>query len=271
MRKRTMSLLICGVALLVAGAAQADNIVEFEMFRADQDGDGTADLYAAQTFVEMPGATAVDLLPQGGGTVAFTAYGGGNFGWASSDHATLAGLNTEIGGTHTLRIMHGGGVSNYQYAMGQITDGMFPNLPTLDAVPANIAQDYNFQWTWAGTADGMWADAQIFGKFYKEEESDGGSFFVGTTTSWIPDSAPETGAGEFLIAYEFEGDVEAGSGIVVSGWTLLSGPDIFGAAGDEILDFAESEDIAVFTVVPEPATLSLLALGACLALLRKRK
>lgn len=270
MRKRTMSLLVCGIALLVAGAAQADNIVDFAVIRQDEDANGTADLYFSDIWVEVFGATAVDLLTGGGWTVPLTGFGGGEFWLESDEYATLADLNFGIGGTHVLRITHAGGVSDYQYTLGEITDAMFPDIPVLDAVPANIPQNYNFEWTWDDAADDMEAEAEIFGKLYKEESSDEGSFVVGTTTSWVPDFAPETGAGEFLIGYGLGGDVKADDGIAVSGWTLLSGDELFGGGTDEVVDFADSEDEVQFTVVPEPATLLLLALGG-LAMLRKRR
>ena len=250
MQRRT-TLLLCGIVLLVAVAAQAENYVEFIVYRQDQDNNGTADLYLAEIFVGVSGATAVDLLFQGGGTVSFTDWGD-EFELEAGDYATLAGLNAALNGTNTLRVTHAGGVSDYQYTMGQVTEGMFPNIPTLAAVPGNIQQDHNFQWTWAGTADEMFADAEIFGKLWKGQESLGGSFVVGTTTSWTPDFSPETGAGEFLVSYENKGDVLAGNGSAISGWTLLSGSELFGGGDDEVLDFVGSVDEVEFTVVGYP-------------------
>lgn len=276
MHKRTISLLLCFAALVVAMGPQvaqaipSGNFIEFETWREDTDGNGTADLFGAEIFGEIPDATAIEILFGGGGSETFD-FGGGEFWLESDEHATLAALNAEIGGTHTLRITHSGGVTDYEFTMGTITDGMFPALPVLAPVPASIPQNYNFQWAWSGSADEMDAEAEIDGSFYDEEESFGGSFVVGVTTDWTPDFAPHTGLGEFYVGYANMGDVAADNGLVVSDWLLAAGPDIFAGPNDEVLDFADSGDIAFFNVVPEPATMTILALGACLPLFRRKR
>ena len=268
-----LSRAICAavVCASLVSAASAENLVEFWLERWDQDGDGVADVYGAGIDIEVAGATAVDMVLSGGATEPFDA-GFSGFWFDTSEDVSLATLNSNIGGAHTVRITHAGGVSEYQYTRALITDSLFPNLPTLAAVPASIEQDHNFQWAWAGSADEMWAEADIYNKLYKEDEDDLSivPFAVGVTTSWTPDFAPETGDGEFTIAYTFMGDVKAGNGISISEWTLLSGAELFGGANDELEDWVDSLDIEYFTVVPEPATMGMLAMGG-LALLRKRQ
>ncbi|KKN87853.1 hypothetical protein LCGC14_0253840 [marine sediment metagenome] len=265
-----LSRAICAavVCASLVSAASA-NFVEFWVERWDQDGNGVAYTYGAGIEIQVTGATAVEMVLSGGGTAPFVA-GPSGFWFDTSDGVSLATLNSEIGGAHTVRITHAGADSVYQYTRAVITDGLFPNLPTLDAVPANIEQDHNFQWAWAaGSADEMWADAEIYNKLYKESESID-PFEVGTTTSWAPDFAPETGDGEFIIGYTFVGDVKAGNGISISAWTRDSGDELFGGVDDEIEDFVDSLDIENFTVVPEPTTLLVMACGA-IGLLRRRR
>ena len=263
-------LLLIGRALCVmvcvssASAARADNFIEFLVSREPED-----DRYRAGIYVDIPGATTIELLPQGGGALPFEVQGGGSFWLQRSDFATLGDLNTNIAGTHTLRITHTGGVSDYEYTRAQIEEGIFANVPVLNPVPAGIPQNYNFQWTWSGAADEMYADAQIHDKLSKEED-DEGSFVIGVTTDWTPDFSPETGTGHFVIDYSYIGDVELGNGISITGWALLSGDELFGGANDEIDDCIDSQDMAYFTVVPEPGATALLALGG-LSLLRRRR
>ncbi len=276
MHKRTISLLLCFAALVVAMGPQVaqaiapGNFIEFEVWREDTDGDGTADLFGTEIFGEIPDATAIEILFDGGGSQTFDFWGG-EFWLEANEHTTLGALNAEIGGNHTLRITHSGGVTDYDFTMGTITDGMFPALPVLAPVPANIPQNYNFQWAWSGSASEMYAEAEIDGSFYEEEESFSGGFTVGLSTDWTPDFAPHTGFGEFYVGYAKVGDVKAGNGLAVSGWSKTGGgTDIFAGVNDMVLDFADSGDLVFFNVVPEPATMSMLALGG-LAMLRRRR
>ena len=272
-RLNWLSRAICAavVCASLVSAASAQNFVEFLVSRQEED-----DRYRAGIYVEVSGATAVELLPDGGGTLPFYAPPDDPSGFflQTCDFATLAALNASIDGTHTLRMTHAGGISDYEYTRALITEDMFAKVPALGTVPASIPQNYNFQWTWSGTADDadeMYAHAEIFDKLSKEDDDEGG-FTIGQTTSWTPDFSPETGHGRFVIDYSFIGDVELGTGITISGWELVPGGDeLFGGVHDEIDDCIDSQDMAYFTVVPEPATMGLLALGGMGLLRRKSK
>ena len=264
--------MVCGAVVRVSlvSAAPADGFVEFIVSREQED-----DRYRAGIFVEITGATGVELLPQGGGVLPFEVpYDEPEAFWLQrSDFATLAALNANIAGTHTLRVTHPGGISEYQYTREVVTEGIFPKVPVLDAVPAIIGQMHNFTWTWAGTAgeaDEMYATARIYDRLAKGDNDEGG-FVIGVTTNWTPDFRPETGNGQFVIDYSFVGAVELGTGITISGWQLLSGDELLDAPGDEIDDCVDSQDTAYFTVVPEPATMGLLALGVLTLLGRRRR
>ena len=147
---------------------------------------------------------------------------------------------------------------------------MFPSVPVLNGVAGTIPQQYMFNWTWSGDADGMYISGGISEVVEYLDDSFEGSLNLETTFSYDLDFAPYCGHGNFDVGYGyvFDGFSE---NCPIGYMELTSGDNIFDPASDELLGYIASEGTVGYTVVPEPTSMVLMTLGGLALIGRKRK
>lgn len=244
------------VALILVSAAHADEI-EFCVMRQGS-------TYYAEIMATVEGGTSVQMQKSGDAEWTEFEKWDDEFEIESDTYATLADLNSETVGSYTLQVVHSGGTSEYAFDIQSVEDAWFTTNPVLDPVPDEIPQQYEFSWTWDGTAELKYVEytgwsPEEYVDFEQEYESGDPGF---DDKSLLADFGTLVGSGDFFIVYGDE------SNDLVTDWTLQSGSGVFGGVGPA--QYIASEDVAEFLVVPEPATMGLLVLGG-LALMRRRR
>ncbi|MHC4717640.1 MAG: hypothetical protein ACYS5V_11770 [Planctomycetota bacterium] len=229
-----------------------------EISREDGDNDGTADLFSAEVYVEVPGATQV-RLHDGEDWVSLWGGDGIFCSFRSEGSATLADLLDQISGSYVMEITTPGNVSTYQYTVsgdaGAVA-GLFPApIPRITDVSwaGNTA---TLSWDWTGgdpdavdalgvevghVIDGDWID--VYCKGSDEDPPN----YIPKTTLHVDDivfpAPPWTYEQiEFDVAYVNMAAVDGADGTVVSGWTRTGGDELFGGVDDEVLEMVFSED-----------------------------
>lgn len=266
MRRMSLAVVLCSL-LFVAASPVLANSMEFLVFRGDVDNDAVANFFGLEMSVDHPDITGVQLITASA-TLDFSIDGPGEF-YLDAKFPSLAALNAASNGTHTLRVTHLGGVTEYSATFNEVTEDMFPDIPVLDAVSPVIPQQYLFGWSWDGEADGMHIGASIDEAFELEDDSVEGSMDLGQTDYEV-DFAPARGRGEFELAYGYLSDPFDG-GNLVSDLEQISGDDLFDPSEDMVVSYIVSTSEAEFTVVPEPVSMALLGLGGAAVLLRRRR
>lgn len=246
-------MVVVSILAMVVPASAADTI-DFGLIRSS---DGK---YFAEINGELQGVTDVRMQNRTTGDWIIFDVGDSEFDVESDEFDNLASLLADVGGTYSMQITHPAGVSVYTLYIGAALENMFPAMPDM-TVPANIPQQYTFQWDWTGPADVKGIDywcgdgGPEFWQLYYAADPE----FAATSLN--VDFGEFTGHGDFEIIYANL----AGSDIL--SLTHSSGDELFGS---NQLAYMASVDGADFNVVPEPATVSLLTLGG-LALLRRRR
>lgn len=253
--RRSMFGLVVFVAILsVASAANAE--LKVTAFRQ-------GDLHYAEISMNIEGGTNVRMIKDGDAEWTTFDRWDDEFDIESDEFGSLAGLNNEIVGAYTIEITHSGGISEYAFTVQTVQSEWFPQNPVLSLVPDQIPQQYEFSWTWDGTAEGKCVEYSLWSPTgtvdFEQEYGPGDPGF--NEKSLVADFGEYVGTGEFFSMYGNTTDS------LVTNWALQSGPDVFG--GLNPTQYIISEAMAEFEVVPEPTTMSLLALGA-LAMLRRR-
>ena len=224
--------------------------------------------YYMEISVDVAGGTSVRMQRDAEGWSNFDGpFDGQEFDYESPEYGTLSAMNTAMSGNYTMEIVHGGGTSVYTYTLNPTQSGWFPDRPVLADPGDTIAQQTQMTWTWTPTADQKnveydgWAGTEPDFEFFEWYDSGAPGF---SDLFHNVDYGTFTGQGDFWIVYN--------KGItttdLISAWTLDSGTDVINGNVDAT---ALSEDFAEYDVVPEPASLSLLAVGAVALLRRKRK
>jgi len=282
MRKVIVILIAGGLALFTSTAVAGD--VEFEIFRGNEDGGATPDYFGAEIDVWSPGATAVAMSSNGGVSWdLFNNDGGGWFWLDTDDYPTLGGLVGDIAGPKLLEITHNGAnspttygfnVSNDEAAINDRFPAPLPQITSIN-LPANPA---TMSWNWAGDpnlVDGLGVDvcgiiAGNWVDIYDKNSGDDPPDYIPKTIHEVNDILFPQPPGnydelEFLVGYANGAYIGPGiDGVAISGWTHLGGDELFGGPEDVDELFVSEHDI------PEPASMTLLALGG-LALLRRRR
>ena len=265
--------LLFAVVILLSVPVQAANVVEFEVFK-DRDGGGF--IYGSEVFVEMPSATNVQWWT-GSSWQDFDTDPGSDHFWMDDDYASLVELNNAIVGSAKMRVHTSAGYATYAFTLGTVTESMFPVVPTITPTPfpSSVPQRYTFTWTWGGNTGDVdelvveaWVDPGGPPAWYEAEYTEGQIAL--NATQWTPGIA-ETGQASFFVGYSARQDA------MLTGWAYIGGESTTGA----VFDFAGDDERLVyagagderdgFNVVPEPTTLSLLALSGLAVVTRRRK
>jgi len=246
------------LVLSLCAAASADNWIEFEICTYNTSG---GQRYDAEICLGVDGVSGDGMVQgqfSGGSWFEFDHhdFGGGNAEYSkdTTEDLTLTGLNSEISGSWKLKVTTGSGDCVYDFNIGTVTADMFT-------------------WTWSGNTgdvDELWAEVEppSGGASWAEGGSYDGSISL-SDTSWRPGLAPNTGQASFCVGYDIDDPMDGS--ILLSAITFDNVSSTRADFGwDEQETFLCSEDEIGITVVPEPATLALLGLGA-LTLIRRRK
>lgn len=224
--------------------------------------------YYTEISIDVAGATSVRMQRDSEGWLDFGGpFDGNEFDYETPEYGTLSAMNTATSGNYTMEIVHGSGTSVYTYTLLDPQSGWFSDRPVLADPGDPIAQQTQMTWTWASTADqkeveysGWNGTGPDFA--FSESWNSGAPGF--SDLSYDVDYGTFTGDGDFYIVYQ--NSITPTD--LVSGWSLDSGDDVING---NIVTAVLSEAYAEYSVVPEPATLSLLAVGAVSLLRRKRK
>ena len=259
---------VVGVCLGLAGAAQAGEL-SFEITQSPMG-------YRAGINVIQDGVTGVQISPSGAG--AWESFDGeDNDFFINSDwYDTLSDLGDEFNGSFDLLISRGTDQSLYTFNLAVPSESAFAPLPQLTApLTSPVGQSVNFTWTWSPAGAYTWDMlAGIFVDAWQEDSdfSDSSFAFLGgsmskTDTSWHVNFAG-TGESEMKVGYVTMVDG------VVTDLTFVAGSSDFQAfdftSGDDFYQVTIAGDGTQFEVVPEPASLALLAAGGVWLLSRRR-
>ena len=257
-RCKSLSAFVCllAVCALIAPAVYAGQIE----FTVQQQGDE----FIASFNGQVAGLAGAYMLRDGSVEwMEFETWDDG-FGLDSDSFESLDELSAEIAGNYTLQINHADQISQYSFTIGAIQDSQMPACPIIGELPDELPQQYTFTWDWSGTAD-----AKVI-EFEGGEDED----YVQFEMFYSADIPGFTDVFYHADFQGFIGDAEAaifyGNEVdnLIPNFSLRDGDvDVL---GDGLTQYVVAFDSASFTVVPEPMTLGLIALGS-LALIRRRK
>jgi hypothetical protein len=260
---RFVSVVTLAVLLLAATHVDAAIVdVQGEKFYSDTHSEYR---YEGELFLEGMTADAVSAkTPDSSTFEPLTAEGPGEWFLESPTDLTLAELQTGMGGSWTLRVVIGVDTYDYTFDVTAVQDSDFLPVPevTDPADGTDIGEDHEFMWENNDAhlqADGYMAmvedDTWEVSNGWMADGSEGSLPQDGE--SWLVQDMP-TGPAEFEICYGVYLNL-------ISNTSEPSGaPDI-----TEWNSVAISCDEVSMNIIPEPVTLSLLALGGA-ALLRRR-
>ena len=275
------------IGLLASASPVKGGYVEFGLESTSLAHSGTADTYFAFIDVCVTGATGVRLY-NGSDWTDFNKFGSNEFDLETDDFSSLSDLIDDIKGAgQQLEITHGAGVSGYSFTIKGAAGAEFTAIeakmpaptPVITVVPAGmppVESTVALSWTWDGNTDsvtdmcagaevrvgGMWEDVCD-----KCSDDDPVQILITDTETDIdftghPGPYEEI---EYWMGYGNLYNISGGTGTAISGWMLDSGDELFGS---DVIELFVAED---FVVVPEPMTLSFLAIGGLAALIRRKR
>ncbi|MDY7011830.1 MAG: hypothetical protein SVV80_13935 [Planctomycetota bacterium] len=231
---------------------------------------------------DIAGVTGVKASSADGAVLVLDAFAPGQYGAWMGPWNSFSAFHAATVGDWELSIeFTGGGKANYDFVVNDFrspfTSDSFPPAPTILAPTdgqAGVGQNPTFQWDnggpHTGSMESLFAYVQSNANPAISEfaSSSGGTLTLGSE-SWTPTVTLPPGSAYFLVQYETNENEDANVGnpvFDVASSTVADPHILWWSFGDLF-----SRDEITFSVVPEPATLSLLAMGACLPLLRRRR
>jgi hypothetical protein len=250
-------LAVCATLLCANVVSAANAGARFMAFRQ-------GNMHYAEISVNVEGGTSVKMLKDGDTEWSTFDRWDDEFDIDSDMFDNLTDLNNEIAGSYTMEIIHSGGTSQYSFDIQAMQSTWFPANPVLALVPDQIPQQHEFSWTWEGTADAKYVEYSLW---TLTEEVDFEQEYLFSDPgfddkSLLANFGTSVGMADFFVLYTNATDS------VIANWTRQLGPDVFN--GLSPTEYIASEAMGKFEVVPEPATMGLLALGG-LAMLRRRR
>jgi len=228
----------------------------------------------------IAGVTGVQAVSAVGTPVSLAPLGPDLYAGKLGTFGTFGDFETETVGNWQLVISLAGGSAVYDFAVNAFAapfeDGSFPPAPTMiypTEGQAGMPQTPTFLWDNGGLHDGpmesLFVSVQnianpAIGAF---DNSWGGISL--NDESWLSPIALPAGEATFLVQYEMNLNEDQNVDDPIYN-QALSGIADPGIVWDESSGDLFSRDLVQFTVVPEPATICLLALGG-LAMLRNRR
>ena len=275
MRGKTICLtVLCLCAFSLSAKAGTQDWIEFYIFKTDAGYDAEIELGVDG----VSGAGMVQARIDSGSYMVFDFESGDNeYSLETGSLASLAELNATIVGAWELEVTYGEKRSVYTFDIDTVTESMFAPVPNITSHSdgGTIGTHVDFEWDW--TPDGTFSydntglyvevDVEDPGVDYWDLEAMSVNFdgaLANDTKSWEIDLGM-TGDCEFMVVYGTEATVV--SDITFDAGLSDTGATDFGFDDEQII---ASEDFVELTVVPEPMSMSLLALGG-LVLIRRRK
>jgi hypothetical protein len=230
---------------------------------------------------DVPGVTGVDAVSAGGANLSLSPYTTDQYAATFGPYADFASFLGATAGDWNLAIHFGAsGSAVYDFPVsgfGSPAADPFPPVPTMISPTdgaTGVSQTPSFNWDNGGTHTGPMES--LFVNVYSLVNPAIGQF-AGSSGSidlndetWTPSVVLPAGEASFLVQYETNQDEDARVGVPVFNdpSSTVSNPNI---AWDIHSGDLFSRDVITFTVIPEPATLSLVALGGLAVIRRRRK
>lgn len=265
---------LAGVAAATAEASPAGDVV-VDMFKYS---DPAFETTIQLNLSDVPGVVGVSATTAGGSPLALTPFAPNQYVAKVGPFASFDDARAATVGIWNLSLGFSGGTATYEFLVHDFrtvfTTASFPPAPTvlypLDGA-TGVAQSPTFLWNNGGTHTGalesLFVSTQSVavpgvGIF---ENSFGGPIGL-NDTSWTPSIVLPPGAATFLVQYETNENEDANvDNPILLGGTVPDPGIAWSSSGDLF-----SRDLVGFTVTPEPATLTLLALGGLLLSRRRR-
>ena len=222
--------------------------------------------YEGEICVEDLTADAVSAMSPGSSTwEPLTEESPDDWFLESSAEMTLAELQTGMAGSWTLRVNTGTDVYDYAFDLAAVQESDFLAMPEVTSPSSGADVDVDYTFTWENNDAHLTADGYVATVEHGAAESRAGWMADGSMSS-LPQTAESwsvhdmfTGAASFDVGYGvylnlISNTVEPTGAPDITDWRSVA------VSGDEV----------EFNIVPEPVTLSLLALGGA-ALLRRAR
>jgi hypothetical protein len=271
MRLAVCASLIGTLLLVVPAAGGADLYVD-----AFKHSDPAYEMNVQVFLTGVAGVTGVQALAPDATAIPLPLVGTEHYAARRGPFGTFGGFHAATVGNWRLTVSFAGGDAVYDFTVNEyrspFTADSFPPAPTMiDPTDGATGVDPTptFQWDNGGTHDGPMES--LFVSVQSQVNPMIGEMANPplTAETWTPSVVLPAGLASFLVQYETNEheDANVTDPVFNTGDSTVADPGItWDWSGGDLF----SRDLIEFTVIPEPATAALLAVGA-LALVRRRR